>query len=456
MNTPAITNTMPIGARMPQFIRDSLRARILTGIGIMLLPLLGLATGALLGINSVNGSFKEVVEEVIEELTPVMHVQIALLQAAMPANDYLIHGESAERDTFAGLSEKVERAFGRLLEPGPFHLEEERALLASAHKEWRQVRSISETLLALPQPVGDAAAASEMKRMDAHVDRAVNLLGRVHELADVEIEREFAKATATARTVLQIVFGVFGLGFTIAVWVGAALAWSILVRVKALSDGARAFGKGDFSYRVRLEGHDELGRLAGVFNIMAAELDKTHQALRETSIRDSLTGLYNRREFDRRLLDELKRCGRYRHSLSLLMLDLDHFKAINDGYGHPVGDKVLREVAGIVKHEVRDSDEVVARYGGEEFVVILPETDKLGAGVLAQRIRAAVAAYGFSADDTRSFDVTVSIGLAGFPSDADSSEKLIAAADRALYGAKRTGRNCVRSFDPEQHRENHQ
>lgn len=455
MSAPAITNTMPLGVRMPQFIRDSLRARILTGISIMLLPLLGLAVGALLGINSVIGGFNEAVLEVRGEKEPIMALEIAILRAEMPANDYLIHGESAERDQFARLSERVDHLFKRL-ETAPFARAEERALVGSAQEAWWKVRLISEKLLLLPQPVGDAAAASEMKRMDAQFERAIELLGRADELADTEIEEELAKTTATGRTVLQVVFGVFGLGFTVVIVVGAALAWSILTRVKALSDGARAFGAGDFSYRVQLEGHDELGQLASTFNTMATGLEKTHQALRETSIRDSLTGLYNRREFDRLLLDELRRCNRYRHPLSLLMLDLDHFKAINDGYGHPVGDTVLRKVAHIIKHEVRDSGEMVARYGGEEFVVIMPETDKLGAAVLAERIRAAVAAYTFSVDESHPLNVAVSIGLAGFPNDADSSEKLIAAADRALYAAKRAGRNRVCSFDPEQHGENNQ
>ena len=281
MNISAIAKFMPQGVRMPRFIRDSLRARILTGISIMLLPLLGLVAVALLGINSVNGSFKEVMEEVIEEMEPVMHLQIAVLQAAMPANDYLIHGDRSERDEFARLSGKVEGAFGQLLEPGPFHLEEERALLASAHKEWRQAQSISETLLALPRPVGDAAAASDMKRMDAHVDRVVGLFGQLHELADKEIKKEFAAATATGRTVLRVVFGVFAVGFAVALSVSAALAWSILTRVKALSEGARAFGDGNFSYRVQLEEPDELGQLARRFNAMAEALEKSRATIEQ-------------------------------------------------------------------------------------------------------------------------------------------------------------------------------
>lgn len=146
---------------MPKFIRDSLRARILSGIGIMLLPLLGLAAGALLGINSVNGSFNEAVEEVREEMVPIMALQIAILRAAEPANDYLIHGESAERDKFTRLSERVDYLFRRL-EAVPFILMEERELVGSAQEAWRQARPISEKLLALPQPVGDADAASEM------------------------------------------------------------------------------------------------------------------------------------------------------------------------------------------------------------------------------------------------------------------------------------------------------
>lgn len=453
MSAPAIAKAMPQAVRMPRFIRDSLRARILTGIGIMLLPLLGLAAGALLGINSVNARFKDVVDEVIDEVHPVMHLQVAIFRAAMPMHDYLVHGERSERDEFARLSGKVESAFGRLLNSGSFHLEEERTLLDSAHKEWRQAQSVSERLLTLPQPVGDAAAALEMKRVDVQFGRVVDLLAGIHELAEAEIDSELAKANATGRAVLWIVFGVFGLGFAVAAWAGAALAWSILARVKALSEGARAFSEGNFSHRVQLEGHDELGRLAGVFNSMAAELDKTHQALRETSIRDPLTGLYNRREFDRRLRHELERCHRYQQPLSLLMLDLDHFKAVNDGHGHPAGDKVLREIAGQVKQALRGSDEVV-RYGGEEFAVILPDADKPGARVLAQRIRAAIAACAVAVDENRTVNVTVSIGLAGFPDDANCGEMLIAAADRALYDAKRAGRNCVCSFDPEQRMEN--
>ena len=449
MSTPEITITRPLSARVPKFIRNSLRARIVLGISIMLLPLLGLATAALLGINSVNASFKAVMEKVIEEMEPTMRAQIAIVRAAMPPNDYLIHGQSAERDKFARLSEKVERAFKRLLEPGRFHREQERALIGSAHEEWRRAQSISATLLALPRPVGDAAAASEMKRLDAHVDHAADLLARLDEFADAEIERDFAKGTATGHTMLQIVFGVFGVGFALAMLVGAALARSILARVKALSEGARAFGEENFSYRVQLEGHDELGRLASVFNTMAAELDKNHRALKEASIRDPLTGLCNRREFDRRLRDELLRCERYRHPLSLLMLDLDHFKAINDSHGHPVGDKVLREVADIVKHALRASDEV-ARDGGEEFAVILPETANSGAQVLAERIRVAVADHTLAIDDQRRINVTLSIGLANFPGDAGTDARLIVAADSALYAAKRAGRNRVCSFAGEQ------
>jgi diguanylate cyclase (GGDEF)-like protein len=187
---------------------------------------------------------------------------------------------------------------------------------------------------------------------------------------------------------------------------------------------------------------------------MAAQLEKSYAALQETASRDGLTGLFNRRELDSKLGEELARCKRYGHALSLLLVDLDHFKVINDSYGHPAGDKVLRGIADIIRGPARRSD-VVARYGGEEFAVIMPETEKSGAQVFAERIRLAVAGHTFSIDNKPPLNVTVSVGVAGFPGDAGTDAALIAAADSALYDAKRAGRDCVRSFGLERCREDH-
>jgi diguanylate cyclase (GGDEF)-like protein len=187
---------------------------------------------------------------------------------------------------------------------------------------------------------------------------------------------------------------------------------------------------------------DELGALTSAFNAMAAELEKDRQALKKLSASDPLTGLCNHREFFRLLREETERSRRYRHPLSLLMIDLDNFKRINDTYGHPAGDRVLCAVAGVVRRELRQVDQV-ARYGGEEFAAILPETAESEAFAIATRIRQAVAARPLAISETEGVELTISIGLAVFPDDATAEEGLVERADQSLYAAKAAGRNRV-------------
>lgn len=169
----------------------------------------------------------------------------------------------------------------------------------------------------------------------------------------------------------------------------------------------------------------------------------------QRGITDELTGWHNRSYLDTRLREEIRRSQRELTSLVCLMLDVDHFKRINDKHGHAAGDVVLREVARRIGTEVRGSD-VSARYGGEEFVVLLPRTGLESGRLLAERIRAAVAAQPFGAGVLEDpLAVTLSIGLAeyrppGNREDAESAGKrLVAEADRALYEAKAAGRNAV-------------
>jgi diguanylate cyclase (GGDEF)-like protein len=154
---------------------------------------------------------------------------------------------------------------------------------------------------------------------------------------------------------------------------------------------------------------------------------------------DGLTGLLNHRVFQSRLDEHVAAAVRYSKKLSFLLTDVDHFKKVNDTYGHPAGDEVLRGVARILAREARSTD-LVARYGGEEFAIVMPETDAAGALVIAERIREKVAACVFStgAGDLRA---TISIGIATIPDDAQAKARLVELADAALYRAKRGGRN---------------
>jgi len=173
-------------------------------------------------------------------------------------------------------------------------------------------------------------------------------------------------------------------------------------------------------------------------------------ALRASALTDGLTGLANRRRFDRDLRLECERARRGHESLALLLIDADHFKRYNDRYGHVAGDACLREIAAAIRGCIRRPADLAARYGGEEFAVLLPQTDAAGARAMAQRIVDAVAALALAhADAAPSCLVSVSVGWATARPDLDArvvltrGESLVEAADRVLYAAKAAGRGRV-------------
>ncbi len=166
---------------------------------------------------------------------------------------------------------------------------------------------------------------------------------------------------------------------------------------------------------------------------------KLHAEIEKLATTDGLTGLYNHRRFQEKLSDEFKRLNRYSSPVSLILTDIDYFKKVNDTYGHPAGDLVLKGVSKIIREQIRDMD-VAARYGGEEFAVILPGTEAEGAKNIAERLRHAVMNATFSPDG-KSLKVTISIGIATAPLDAKDKEELLERTDKALYHAKHNGRN---------------
>jgi diguanylate cyclase (GGDEF)-like protein len=168
------------------------------------------------------------------------------------------------------------------------------------------------------------------------------------------------------------------------------------------------------------------------------------RSLEVMSLRDGLTNVANRRSFDQTLRTEWTRSTRSGHPLSLLLVDIDHFKLLNDRFGHPYGDECLIKVAAALQAVVPRANDLLARYGGEEFAAILPETDGAGAWLVAERMQEAIRCLGLENLTPLGNVVTVSIGVAmGIMPLAASPEELIDSADRALYQAKRKGRNRI-------------
>lgn len=175
--------------------------------------------------------------------------------------------------------------------------------------------------------------------------------------------------------------------------------------------------------------------------IFAMAKAKLYRELDLRSRTDGLTGLSRRGPFEERIKEEVARAKSFRTTFSVLMIDIDHFKHLNDNYGHQVGDDVLRTVSQRLKEALYETD-VIARYGGEEFVCLLPRSQPAGLKIKAEQIRQRIASEAFVIG-LEAITVTISIGIAHFPLDGDSPAAVLAAADRALYAAKGAGRNCV-------------
>jgi len=409
----------------------------------MLLPLVVLAAIALFSLQSVTNAIDDVAQEATEEMATVLHLQILMQRAMIVAHDCLAHGhdDPGTRERFMRAGQRVDKAFEGI-GAGAFALAEEQALIRFAQEEWGRGRQLGEGILARSSSLGGWSRGGEIDRLQTHVNRALEMLDRMHNLAEREMSDQSAYASALRRRVFLGIATVFVVGLGAAIAVGTALARSIMTPLRALESGVDRFGAGDLSYRMSLTGQDEFGQLGRTFNAMADKLEQSQATLREQSTHDDLTGLFNYREFNRQLTEEVERSRRYTRPFSLLMLDIDHFKVVNDTYGHMAGDEALQALATLIRREIRPVD-LVARYGGEEFVMLLPETTGPGALELGERLRAFIAGHAVPLSTGHTIFLTVSIGLATYPDDADSLPRLVNLADQALYAAKSAGRNRV-------------
>ncbi len=216
-----------------------------------------------------------------------------------------------------------------------------------------------------------------------------------------------------------------------------------------LGSASGTFLEGQLVERAVLQSGDKV--VIGGRTLSFAMLDKADLAYQTRIVQmihvDELTGLLTKRSLFRALETEITRAQRYHHPISVLMMDLDHFKLVNDRFGHLVGSYCLSEVGKLIRESTRETD-VSGRYGGEEFVTFLPETDTSAGLVVAERVRETIEKQLFEYGDV-SFHVRISIGVATWPADGDNVEAIVRSADTALYAAKAGGRNCCVVYGPD-------
>jgi diguanylate cyclase (GGDEF)-like protein len=415
---------------------------------VMLLPLLALGLGVFLSLQSVMEAFDDVIQEVLREMAPVARLQGQMRRARTYVHDFFIPGFGGpeERRRFQTLARAIDATFAEIKSES-FAVDEEWSLIQSARHEWERGRKVGDAMLVRPAGGHGAPPIPELQRLDSHFERVMELLDQVNAISQHELAHHLSLAYNARRRAFLGILAVFAVGLITAVAVGTVLARSILGPLRSLKEGADQFRAGDLSHRIPLTSGNEFGQLGQTFNSMAEKLQKDQTVLEELSTRDGLTGLDNYREFRRQLTEEMRRSWRYGRPFSLMMADLDHFKQVNDSFGHLAGDEALRGFAALISGEVRPVDRI-SRYGGEEFAVILPETTAAGVLATAERIREIIATHPIPVNGDRQVSLTVSIGVATYPDDADSEETLIGSADQALYVAKHGGRNRAVQYQP--------
>lgn len=427
----------------------SIKTKFMYGMAVMLLPIILIALMSFYALRSNTESLENLVTEVIEDIPQIDKVKGLMMMAQMPPNDYLISGNKAEQNTFGYYVQQIDNSLFEL-KNAPFSRQKDALLAELVQENWLEGKILAQTIFAIKNPRSEQSIEELMKKFDAELDKAVSLLNELElkVFHDIEIEKKKANAW-TYRLYLVIALSLAG-GLAIALTTGLLLARMVLHPLRVLSLRAEKIGRGEYPDPITLNSNDEFSQVMETFNSMAQNLRQNQVALEKMAMRDALTGLLNRREISRFLGQELDRARRRSTEMSVMMLDIDHFKKINDSYGHPIGDEVLKGVAALFEQQVRTMD-TVARYGGEEFIIITPEGFE-GARIIAERIRTAVAERSF-ADGTKGvFNLTISIGLASYPNHAVTEHELVKKADMALYQAKNQGRNqiCIASGPPSQ------
>lgn len=399
-------------------------------------------------------------EEEVGRLKAYNDLSIDIGRAVMPPNDYLITGDLKEKDEYLKLADGVRNGFSELL--GSIEKNEQAVLIKKAENQFSILNGKALELFDLKNPLGDKKGAVVMHEMDAISDDIVfNYLNKFYIIEREGVRESIALAERTRTKADIVLFSGMVMSLILTVFIISYFIRSILSPILELKKGASIIGAGNLDHRIKMTDGFEINLLVGEFNNMAEklkssyntlekkveertkELNDVNKELKELSITDGLTGLYNHRYFYERLTDEVKRSARYGRTFSVIMGDLDYFKNYNDTNGHIEGDALLKDLAAFLKKSVREHD-TLARYGGEEFAIVLPETEKSKAADLAERIRVGVSKYPFPNREKQPGEsVTISFGLAAFPMDAYDPKGLLEKADYALYMAKKKGRNRV-------------
>jgi len=416
----------------------TLRVRVAVAIVCLLIPVLMISIEYMYSFAVFTETLHEVVEESVMESRPLLNLLHYVQEADLEAHDFLAYGTESEKEEYMKAASSVAEALEATLE-APYADITERNMVRSAYIQWKVAHN-----LILSQMHGEhpGIELKQMRIIDKQFKDVEEALSNAIQRANLEMEEEYESAIDKLQFSLGavILFALLQLAVAFFIWrwlvkvVTAPIA-SLTGKVKTIGTGTQPEEGGHYP-------NDEVGRLARAVNDTAERVYETTTSLKDMAEHDKLTGLYNHHTFIHLLGIEVERSLRYERVLTLLLIDIDHFKNINDTYGHLAGDEALKQLVSIIIDSLRSID-IAGRYGGDEFAIIMPETPGIDAYSMAERIRLTVNSQQVKLPEGQMVSVGLSIGLAEFPADKVTVQDIVGAADAALYEAKRLGRNKV-------------
>ena len=407
--------------------RLSVRQRMMAIVALLLLPLAVLSGVSMMVLNEQEMDFRDSVEESVHGLLPLTTLEHYLQQALV--DELLAESHDAVPD-FAGLTQNVDNSFSSI-QLGTNSKDVPKQIIDDAQKAWVQARPSIRRLVEqvhaqhFSGAVANADTRSELERAIKDISSARASLAGV-------LRTRYEHAAAQRTRQLHWLMWSWLITLTVAGVLIVIFLRSLLRPLQALTQAARHIEEGQSGVRVDVEGRDELAVLAECFNRMTASWETTHSHLQTEVIKDPLTGVLNRRGILSQLSAELDSHRLRQQPLSVLAMDLDRFKFINDHYGHSTGDRALTWVATTMRGLLREHDHL-GRHGGDEFIAVLPNTSHAVALEIAARISQLVREG--AAREAAYPEIT--IGVATAPDDGDQAASLLEAADARLYMQKK-------------------
>jgi diguanylate cyclase (GGDEF)-like protein len=400
----------------------------------MLLALIAVAGARVVAFRVTARELDDFRAETVGQTKRIDVVRRLLEQADDAGEAYVETHDAVKGFAFTEISIEIDRGF---IDIGQVGSRTELLLASSARLRWRQARDSLEDALLLPENQSDAG----LDPFHDGVDASGQLLADQYALNVQEVGDEISALRAREATQLNVSLVVLLLGCVLGGVLSRRAYRSVTAPLKALEEATTHLGREDLSHRIEVHGNDELARVGSAFNTMADKLQLSREELRHHALHDPLTGLPNRALFMEQLQQALARARRHGTPVSVLYLDLDGFKMVNDTLGHEAGDEVLVDVAGRLRHSLREIDSV-ARLGGDEFGIVLEEPLE-GAALVAQRIvRQFERPWSLSSGYV---SISVSIGVAA-RADDEGLDELLRQADTAMYAAKASGKGRWRVF----------